>query len=145
MKSINLAPSITEMKGVTVRITAGAAVAAVMFALLCNSVFKRTWKSSAGISRSALATRTRESSSGAEVSATAPARIASIAWSSNSSSARSGMSALHLSPEVLNGPKLQLFHGALTAVQLLGDLADALLLHEAHMNHAKLRLREPVH
>src|SRR5258707_104222 len=68
-----------------------------------------------------------------------------MAWSSNSSSARSGMSALHLCPQILDGPKLQLFNGPLAAAQRLGDLPDALLLHEAHMNHAELCFRKPIH
>src|SRR5258705_10798934 len=71
--------------------------------------------------------------------------MASIAWSSNSSSARSGMSALHLSPEILNGPKLQLFDSAFAAVHFLSDLPNTFLLHEAHMDHAKLRFGKPIH
>src|SRR5512143_3520004 len=61
-------------------------------------------------------------------------------------SASSGMSALrHLSPEILDRPELQLFHRALTAAEFAGDLADAFLFDKAHVNHAKLRLREPVY
>src|ERR1700732_5210741 len=57
---------------------------------------------------------------------------------------RSGMGALHLSPQVLDGAKLKLLHRALAALELLGYLADALLLHKSHVNHTKLRLREPL-
>src|SRR5712692_1363025 len=123
----------------------GTAASAVMDVLLCNSVLKRDWKSAAGISRRAPAIRTRGSSSGPDVPEAAPARMASMAWSSNSSSARSGISALHLGPEILNGPELQLLHRAFAAAQFLGDLTDALLLHEAHMNHAKLGFWKPAH
>src|SRR3982751_621299 len=62
-----------------------------------------------------------------------------------STSVRSGMSTLHLSPETLNRAKLQLFHGALAAAHFAGDLSNALLLHKAHVNHPELRLRKPVH
>src|SRR5579862_3779895 len=122
----------------------GAAGAGVMDALLCNSVFKRDLKSSAGISRSAPAIRTRVSSSRPDVWRAAPASMASMAWLSCSSSARSGMSALHLSPEILDGPKLKLLNGAFTAPEFKSDLTDTLLFHEAHLNHAELRFREPI-
>src|SRR5690348_1541082 len=55
------------------------------------------------------------------------------------------MSALHLSPQILDRAKLKLLHGTLAALHLPGDFADALLLDESHMNHPELSLREPVY
>src|SRR5580700_2793716 len=55
------------------------------------------------------------------------------------------MSALHLSPEILDGPELQLLYRALAAAELAGNLADAFLFHEAHVNHSELRFRKPLH
>src|SRR5215510_14883187 len=60
-------------------------------------------------------------------------------------SGRSAMDSLQLSPQVLKGSKLKLFDGALTPVKGPGNLPDALLLHEAQANHARLRIRKPVH
>src|SRR5437870_2496337 len=68
-----------------------------------------------------------------------------MAWSSCSMSARSGMGALHLSPQALNGTELQLLHRALAPPEFLGNLPDAFLLHETHVNHPELRFRKPVH
>src|SRR6476659_7201048 len=55
------------------------------------------------------------------------------------------MSALHLSPKILDGSELQLLHCSLAAAKFAGDLPDTLLLDKTHVNHSKLRLRKPVH
>src|SRR5579862_3832596 len=60
-------------------------------------------------------------------------------------SSRSGMSTLHLSPEILDSPELQLLHRTLAAAELARDFPDAFLFHEAHVNHPELRLRKPFH
>src|SRR5262245_2947799 len=75
----------------------------------------------------------------------APVNIASIVWSSCSLSGRSGIGALHLSPQALNCTKLKLLYGALTPPELLCNFADALLLDKTHVNHAVLRIRKPFH
>src|SRR5262249_57192668 len=74
-----------------------------------------------------------------------PASIASMASSSRSMSGRSGMGALHLSPQALNCTELKLLDSTLAPAEFLGYLANALLLHEPHVNHAELGLWKPVH
>src|SRR5262245_64225347 len=68
-----------------------------------------------------------------------------MARSSCSMSGRSGMGALHLSPQALNCAELKLLHRALAAAEFLCNFPDALLLHEAHVNHTELRFRKPAH
>ena len=60
-------------------------------------------------------------------------------------SACSAMGALHLSPQALNCAELKLLHRSLAPPEFLGNLPDAFLLHEAHVNHPELRFRKPVH
>ncbi len=55
------------------------------------------------------------------------------------------MDTLHLSAKVFDGSKLQLLYGSFAPAELGCDLADAFLLHKAHVNHAKLGLWQPVY
>src|SRR5215831_1996331 len=96
-----------------------------------------------GPDRRSLASRASGASS---ASASAPvasprARITSIVRSSRSMRA-SAMSALHALAEVLERAQLQLLHGALRSIERDGNLADTFLVHEPHLNHLPLRVRE---
>src|SRR3989442_967332 len=142
MNSINLAPSGTEMKGMMVWIAANSAAADSA----CSSRLRRVLNRSSGRSRNVPAISIKAESVGsADPVCLAPASIPSMAWSSCSMSARSGMGALHLSPKTLNCTELKLLHRALAPPEFLGNLPDAFLLHEAHVNHSELRFRKPVH
>jgi hypothetical protein len=54
------------------------------------------------------------------------------------------MGALQLSPQVLDGSQLKLFHRALTPSQQPGNLADALLLDEPQPDDLCLRFGQPI-
>src|SRR5690348_6806969 len=116
---------------------------AVTDVLLCSSAFKRFLKSSDGRSSSPAAIAVSPSIPPA--STPPPANRESMAWFSCSTSSRSGMAALHLRLQVLDRPKLKLLHRAFAPLHLLGNLTDALLLHEAQVNHPILGFGEPLH
>jgi hypothetical protein len=48
--------------------------------------------------------------------------------------------ATHALSQVLQRPKLQLLHSSFGTIERGRDLADALLLDEAHLNHAPLEI-----
>src|SRR5258705_3291294 len=54
------------------------------------------------------------------------------------------MGGLELSPLVLDGSKLKLFHRALAPPKFLGNLADASLLHKPQTNHTGLRVWQSI-
>src|SRR5690242_7318683 len=134
------------MKGVTVWNPVAAAVDVAIVALLCNSSFNLVLKLSAGKSRTSPAIPASASNSGSPPPAgDSPASRDSIAPSNRSNSSCSGMAGLHLRAQVLEGAQLKLFHRSFAAPQGVGNLPYALLLHKPHVNHAELRLREPLH
>ena len=101
---------------------------------------------SSGRSRNAPAISSKaESVTSADPVCSEPASIWSMAWSSCSMSACSAMGALHLSPQALYCAELKLFHRSFAPPELLGDLPDAFLLDEAHVDHPELRFRKAVH
>src|ERR1700741_2983543 len=64
--------------------------------------------------------------------------------SSWSTTGRSDMGGLELSPQVLDGSKLKLFHRTLAPPKFLGNLADASLLDKPQTNHTGLRVGKAV-
>src|SRR5580692_9717090 len=110
------------MKGAMVRNPAVATVAVGKAALLCNSALRRILKLSAGKLRKRPAIPASGANSGSPPAVGVPVSIDSMARSSCSASERSGMGALHLSPQVLDGAELKLLHRALAARQFPGNL-----------------------
>src|SRR5690348_16560484 len=121
--------------GVMARNPATVAVDVGIAAFLSSSVFKCVLKSSSGRPRSAAAICASAARSAfPPVANDAPLSIESMAWSSCSIRGRSGIGALHLSPQVLDCAKLKLFHGALAAAKFFGNFFDALLFHKSLPN-----------
>src|SRR5262245_21608232 len=159
MKSINFAPSDTQMKGTTARMPATSFVASVcvdtfIVGLRRNSVSRSrlsfVLNPSSGKSRNLTAISIKAESVGPPAALPSaevlePESIASIAWSSCSMSGRSAMRVLHLSAQVLDCAELKLLNGTLAAPEFDGNLANALLFHEAHVNHSELGFRQPGH
>src|SRR5579872_132910 len=115
--------------------------------LLCKSDFKRSLNSSRGKSRREAARLTRGASSASAEGSSESGRESRscTAWSSWSLRERLGMGPPHARPQALQGAKLQLLDCALAAAQVLGDFANALLLHKTHNDHALLVRRQLVY
>src|SRR5262245_45801624 len=111
-----------------------------MAALLASSLPRRGLNAGWGSSRrsSAMRSSSVSSGSGAGKGARGSARIASSAWSSRSFRPRLLMDVPHAGPQALEGPELQLLHGAFALAELLADLAKALLLDESPDDDAPL-------
>src|SRR5262249_14363442 len=131
------------INGDTVRNAARVSTSAFMATLLRSCVFNRTLNSSEGSVRSMSATAASGAMSSIDP-AGAPVSSESIARSSRSTSSRSSIGGLQLSPQVLDGSQLKLFHRALAPSQHPGNLADALLLDEPQPDDLGLCLGQPI-
>src|SRR5579864_3337984 len=105
-----------------------------------NSDFRRSLNSSRGRSRRAAARLTRGASSASAEGSSESGRESSACTASSScwNRERLGMGPPHLTPQALQGAKLQLLDGAFAAAQLVGDLANAFLLHKAQNHYPPL-------
>src|SRR5215470_3552634 len=114
----------------------------------CRSAFSCALKSSRGRSRRSSATRNSSATRGSRVAdrmsrSAIIASTASLSWLLKAPvGLRLAMGPIHSCAQTLQPPKLQLFDGAFAASQVQRDFPNALLLGEAHLDHAALVARK---
>src|SRR5262249_22393807 len=119
----------------------------VMLVLLSSSSRKPSSNPARGSSSRSAATRQSAASAASSGTRAASGRRSSASTTSSRRSAglRSGMALTHALAQLGEAAELQLLHRTLRASERLRDLADALLLHEPHLDHPPLVVRQAAH